>query len=290
MNTRKIAYFYILLAVLFWSTVATAFKIALRYLSVIQFLLFSSLTSTVILFFISLTRNNKITEVSFTRSLFYGLLNPFAYYIVLFGAYSLLPAQIAQPINYTWPIVLTVLSGIFLHQKVTIKSYIGIGLGLLGVCIISFSGKTAFPKAVSATGIVLAFLSAFIWSVFWILNLKDKREESVKLFFNFLFGTVYIFVLFLITGSFKHINIKGIPAAIYTGIFEMGVTYLLFIKAVKFSDSSAKMSNFTYLSPFLSLFFIGSVLGEKILFSTIAGLVFIVTGIITGNFERIESA
>ena len=35
-----------------------------------------------------------------------GLLNPVAYYLVLFKAYDLLPAQVAQPINYAWPIVL----------------------------------------------------------------------------------------------------------------------------------------------------------------------------------------
>ena len=34
-----------------------------------------------------------------------GFLNPFLYYIILFKAYSLLPAQEALSLNYTWPLV-----------------------------------------------------------------------------------------------------------------------------------------------------------------------------------------
>ena len=35
-----------------------------------------------------------------------GLLNPVAYYLILFKAYTILPAQVAQPLNMIWPIVL----------------------------------------------------------------------------------------------------------------------------------------------------------------------------------------
>ena len=42
-----------------------------------------------------------------------GLVNPFLYYLVLFKAYDLLPAQEAQAINYTWALMLAFLSVIF---------------------------------------------------------------------------------------------------------------------------------------------------------------------------------
>ena len=50
-----------------------------------------------------------------------GLINPFLYYLVLFKAYDLLPAQEAQAINYTWALMLAFLSVIFLKQKLTLK-------------------------------------------------------------------------------------------------------------------------------------------------------------------------
>ena len=111
-NDNK-AIVYACLAVLSWSTVATAFKIALKNLTYFELLLVASLTSLII-FTILLTVQRKWRLVSrLTRKQWgyfagMGLLNPVAYYLTLFSAYSFLPAQVAQPINYAWPIVLLI--------------------------------------------------------------------------------------------------------------------------------------------------------------------------------------
>jgi len=74
--------------------------------------------------------------------------------------------------------------------------------------------------------------------------------------------------------------IKGLLGAVYIGLFEMGITFVAWSKALVLSKTTAKVSNFIYLVPFLSLIVIHFTVGEKILFSTIIGLVFIVAGII----------
>lgn len=61
----------------------------------------------------------------------------------------------------------------------------------------------------------------------------------------------------------------------------MGVTFLLWYRAVE--GDMAFASSIAYLVPFLSLFFISLIVGEKIAFSTILGLVLIVTGIVIGK-------
>ena len=112
---QRHAYGYALLTVLFWSTVATAFKITLRHLSTLEMLLFSSLTSIAVLGAI-LTLQGKLrlliggTARDYLRSALLGFLNPFLYYLILFHAYDLLPAQEAQPLNYTWPLMLVILA------------------------------------------------------------------------------------------------------------------------------------------------------------------------------------
>ncbi len=275
-------HFYIFLAILFWSTVASAFKIALLYITMIQLLLISSLVSLCVFFAMGFKEISR-SENNVLSSAFYGALNPALYYIVLFAAYDLLPAQVAQPINYTWPVVLTVLSVIFLKQKARHTNYIGIGISFLGVFVVSFFGRHSFRGGLNAYGVLLAFASAFVWASYWVLNLKDKRPESVKLFFNFLFGTVYVFAVALFTRSLKSVDAVGVLAAIYVGVFETGVTYFLFIRALKLSGSSAKIGNLVYLSPFLSLFFIKMLVHERILLGTVLGLVLIVLGILIGN-------
>jgi drug/metabolite transporter (DMT)-like permease len=68
--------------------------------------------------------------------------------------------------------------------------------------------------------------------------------------------------------------------AVYVGIFEMGITFVCWLFALKFSTNSAKVANLIFISPFLSLIFIYFLVGEQILVSTFIGLVFIITGLL----------
>ena len=104
-----------LLAVLFWSTSPTAFKIALRHQDPFSLLLGASLVSTLALGVLLLSTGRYKALRSFSGqdlglSMLLGALNPLAYYLVLFKAYKLLPAHVAQPLNMIWPIVLVLIS------------------------------------------------------------------------------------------------------------------------------------------------------------------------------------
>ncbi len=201
--------------------------------------------------------------------------------MVLFKSYSLLPAQIAQPINYTWPIALVVLSSFFLREKITFVRITAIVISFLGVFLISVRGNIFGGFQFNVIGILLAFLSAFLWATYWILNKRDKRGDILKLFFNFLTGFIFIVLFFILTGKeFKIPSLTGIFAAIYVGCFEMGITFLFWGKALKYAKNTAKISNLIYLSPFLSLIFIYFIVGEKIFLSTVIGLGLILIGII----------
>ncbi len=53
-----------------------------------------------------------------------GIINPFAYYLILFRAYELLPAQEAQPLNYTWALTMTYLSIVILKQPLKFYDFL----------------------------------------------------------------------------------------------------------------------------------------------------------------------
>jgi drug/metabolite transporter (DMT)-like permease len=216
----------------------------------------------------------------YLNSLLLGFLNPFLYYIVLFKAYSLLPAQQAVSLNYTWAIQLVLLSIPLLKQKIGFKSIFAIVVSYVGVIIIATQGNILSLRFTNLSGVVLALGSAVIWALFWIYNIKDKRDEVVKLFLNFLFGFIFILTYMAFSGEFIIPQTPGLIGAIYVGVFEMGLTFILWLKALKLSRTTAQLSNLIYLTPFLSLMVINIIVGEKILLSTIVGLVFIVAGII----------
>jgi len=287
-KTRK-SYIYAGLAIFFWSTIPTAFKISLGELEILPMLTIASLTSALVLFIIVLA-GKKITHIrkSSGKELLYsallGFVNPFLYYLILLKAYQLLPAQVAQPLNMIWPIILVFLSVPILRQKIGRKSYIALFISFAGVYIISSQGKPFEPGHSDLTGVILATGSSVLWALYFILNVKDKRDEAVKLLLNFIFGSIYLVAAMIITGKWQvEIGFKGVVASVYIGMFEMGITFFFWLKALQTASTTDKVSNLVYLAPFISLIFIHFILHEPVYYTTPAGLLLIITGILIQN-------
>lgn len=285
MKDQKKAYIFAGTAVFFWSTVATVFKLTLKELDQYQMLFIASVSSAAVLFFLlmfqgKLGRIKKYRLKDYLFSAFLGALNPYGYYLVLFKAYSLLRAQEAQTLNYFWAIILVLLSIPLLKQKITLKSLGSILISFFGVYVISTQGDVLSFRFTDTTGVSLALGSAFLWALYWIYNSKDDKDPAARLMVNFIFGSVYITVTMMFASDFSSISLKGITGGTYIGLFEMGLTFFFWSSAMKYSETTAKISDLIFLSPFLSLVFIGFILHEKILPSTLAGLVLIISGII----------
>ncbi len=213
-----------------------------------------------------------------------GLINPFLYYMILLKAYQLLPAQVAQPLNMIWPIILVFLSVPILKQRIAKKSFVALFISFIGVYIISSQGNLFTPFHADLSGVLLATGSSVFWAFYFILNMKDKRDEAVKLFMNFLFGSIYLIAAVIITGNWPdYISFKGIASSVYIGLFEMGITFFLWLKALQMSETTDKVSNLVYIAPFLSLIFVHFIIHEPVYYTTLAGLLLIISGILIQN-------
>jgi drug/metabolite transporter (DMT)-like permease len=287
-RTRQ-SYFYAGLAVLFWSTVPTAFKISLGELDILPMLTIASLTSTLILFLVILGEKKSYlirttTQKELLNSALLGLINPFLYYLILLNAYKLLPAQVAQPLNMIWPIILVFLSVPMLGQKIEINSFIALFISFLGVYVISSQGNLFKPYHTNLAGVLLAAGSSFFWAFYFILNVKDKRDDGVKLLLNFTFGTIYLIAAMTFAGKWQfETGFRGIAGSVYVGIFEMGITFFFWLKALQMATTTAKVSNLVYLAPFISLIFVHYILHETVYYTTLLGLVLIISGIFIQN-------
>lgn len=289
MQKTSRAYIYAGIAIFFWSTVPTAFKISLAEAGILPMLTIASLTSALALGII-VVMNGKFSEIrtstgrDLINSAILGLINPFIYYLILLKAYSLLPAQVAQPLNMIWPIILVFLSVPILKQKIPSRSYIALLISFAGVFIISSQGSLFSTGKSDLTGVLLATGSSVFWAFYFIMNVKDRRDEGIKLFLNFLFGSAYLVVTLLILGIETYqITIKGAFASVYVGLFEMGITFFFWLRALQTAPSTDRISNLVYLAPFLSLIFVHLILKEPVFYTTPAGLLLIITGILIQN-------
>jgi drug/metabolite transporter (DMT)-like permease len=290
MEKQTRAYLYACVAVLLWSTIASAFKISLRYLDFLNLLFYSSIVASVFLFlYLLFLKKLKLlkafTRKDYLRSALLGFLSPFLYYAVLLKAYSILKAQEAVTLNFIWPIMLVLLSIPILHQRIGLKSIFAIIISFFGVFLIATEGDVLGFRFTNTMGVLLASGSSVIWAFFWIYNVKDKHDEAVRLFVNFAFGTVFIFLSILLFSELKIPNRSGVLGAAYVGLCEMGITFLIWLKALRLSKSTAHVAGLIYLAPFFALVLIPFFVGEKILFSTVTGLVLIVAGIVLQKFR-----
>jgi drug/metabolite transporter (DMT)-like permease len=302
------AYAFALATVLLWSTVAVAFKLALRQIDVFQLVFYSTLAASIILACISWAQGSISTigtqfKNHWKMTILSGCINPVLYYLVLFAAYDRLPAQVAQPINYTWAIVLTFLSIPFLRQRMTWGDLIAAFVCYSGVVVIATQGQfsisdlwannLALENLASIDqevweGLFFAILSTFIWAGYWILNVRDPRQPAIAICLNFLVALPVSFIVCLIFSSPVLASNQSLIFVGYIGFAEMAVAFLLWSKALKMAENTSRVSNLIFLSPFLSLIFIHLLLDETIHSTTYFGLLVIVAGLLFQQYSRLK--
>jgi drug/metabolite transporter (DMT)-like permease len=285
LSTQGKAYVAGLCAVLAWSTVATAFKLSLRYLHPATLVLYASAFSLMVLLGI-LALQRRLGELPaalkqhWLRALLLGAINPFLYYLVLFKAYDLLRAQEAQAINYTWALTMTLLAIPLLKQRLKWQDALAALVCYLGVVVIASHGALFSLHYTSPKGIGLALLSTLLWAVYWLMNTKDPREPIIGLTLNFALSMPLALIWSACTGTLQMVPWQGMAGAAYIGTFEMGVTFVLWLQAMRLTEHTARIANLIFLSPLLSLTLIHLILKEPVPAATTIGLSLILGGLL----------
>jgi drug/metabolite transporter (DMT)-like permease len=269
--------------VLAWSTLATAFKQALQHVDHFQLLFLANVLSLLTQGIVLTVQGRLKILAGVNRSRLLvcaglGLLNPFAYYLILFKAYALLPAQVAQPLNYTWALTLSWLAVPVLGHRLRRRDIWAGILCYTGVLLISTGGDFFTWRMDSVPGVGLALASTLIWALYWLANTRLKFDPVAGLFLGFVFSLPPVILVTQLFSDFR-ISGTGVVWGAYVGAVEMGFTFVLWLTAMRLTTSTARVANLIFLSPFLSLLFIHFVLGEHIRPATVPGLVLIVAAL-----------
>lgn len=275
-------------AVGLWSTVATAFKVALGHMSPLELMWLASLVSWALMG--ALVIRQGLAGEAFQRgwctAAWAGLLNPVAYYLVLFGAYDRLPGQEAMALNYTWALTMAFLAVPILGQRLTRLDVVAGVIAYSGVWVIATRGAVFDVAFADSLGVGMALASTLIWALYWLLNARDHRPPLVAQWQNFSVGVPVLSVLLLAGPGLEWHGWAGLGAGVYVGLFEMGVAFVLWQLAVHQVSRTAKVSNLIFLSPPVSLLLLFLVVGEPILPSTLIGLALILGGLALQQWQK----
>lgn len=275
------AMLYGLGAVALWSTVATAFKVALGYMSPLELMWLASLVSWALIGLLVVRQGltGQALRHGWRTAAWAGLMNPVAYYLMLFGAYDRLPGQEAMALNYTWALAMAFLAVPILGQRLTRIDVLAGLIAYAGVWVIATRGAVFAVAFADPLGVGMALASTLIWALYWLLNARDHRPPLVAQWQNFSVGVPVLTVLLLVGPGFQWHGWEGLAAGVYVGLFEMGIAFVLWQLAVHRVSRTAKVSNLIFLSPPVSLLLLYLVVGEPLLASTLIGLVLILGGL-----------
>ena len=281
----KVAISLGLCAVALWSTVATAFKLSLAHVSPLMLVTMASLASLCFFSTWVVTSGSwRSLRVASRRdigiALAIGAVNPALYYYLLFEAYARLPAQEAMALNYTWALTLPLLAAPLLKQALTKRDVFAALTSYAGVVVIATRGAPWTLSMAEPTGVLLAVGSTILWALCWIANTRHALHPVIALFLNFCVATPLLVGIVIWRGEWQVPPTEGLLGGLYVGLFEMGVSFICWLYAMRLTSSTARISTLIFLSPPVSLLFISGILGEPVQGYTLIGLAFIISGLI----------
>ena len=96
-------------------------------------------------------------------------------------------------INFSWPVMIVILSIPILKQTIDIKSFLSIIVSYIGVVVIASKGNVFSMQFESPLGVIYILITTVIWALFWLFNTKNSNDTVVSLFLIFLFSLPYIY-------------------------------------------------------------------------------------------------
>jgi len=279
----KKTYIYMATAIFCWSTVATVTKLLLGELSSIQVLWASSFFAGLFLLIVNIATGNIRNLKSYTfkdyiTAILICFPGTFLYYMFYYAGADILPASQAFVINYMWPIMCVVFACIILKEKMTVRKGIAMFVSFVGVCIVAGGELSGFGLR-QLLGVVFCILGAMSYGVFTSLNQKYQYEKRLSIMLSYFVTFILTTVINALNGDLFPMSIGQTIGFAWNGMFTMAVANVVWVLALS-GGNTAKISNFAYITPFLSLVWTSLVLKESIHLTSIIGLVIIVSGIL----------
>jgi len=284
------SYIFAGLAVILWGSTAAVTKLLLGGLDSWQVLFFNCLFAFLGLLAVAVLQKKTVLVRGYTKKDFLvfagmGFLGPFIYTLFLISALSRLPAQEAFIINYLWPVMTVIFAVFLLKEKTTGVKVLGTVVSFLGVVIVVTRGAIWDLQFSNSAGVLFAGAGAALFGLFSVLGKKQIHEKLTSMTIFYFFGALYSLISVILFSDIGRITLTQLAGVVWLGAFTSGLAFVFWFMAFQKGDT-AKMSNLILLTPFVSLVYIYFLLGEKILPSSVLGLLVVVAGIAIQSSQK----
>lgn len=222
-----------------------------------------------------------------------GFIGIMVYHLGLNYGQQYISPGAASLIIATIPIFTTILSIIFLNEKITFKKTTGFILSFTGVIIISLYGtpgtEIQIQYLLGAFGVVIAAIVASLYTIAG-KKMLEKQSAVYLTFYAMLFGSIGLipFISFsnqsLIT-QIPNLSIHSWAALLFLGIFSTIIAYYLWYSALKIKNAS-EISTYLYAIPILSTILSYFLVDQKITAFFVLGGILVLIGLYLVNKKK----
>lgn len=288
-NTWLFTYGALVLAVLFWGLSFVATKVALQSFTPFC-LIFARFSAASIFFGYLLFRKNAplIHRSTFKKIFLLALFQPGLYFF--FETYGLkyTTATKTSLIIATIPVVVMVLSIIFLKERVRMINLAGILISLLGISLLVFGGTELTGIEEVILGDLLVFGAVFSAAIYMIFTRhlgKTIRPTQIT-GLQMIFGTVIFFPFFLwdqASMQWHMVTMESIIAVTGLIIFATIGAFLCYNFALSKIEAT-KVSVFINVIPIITAIAAWALLGESLTPTQMTGGLIVIGAVCLANY------
>ena len=281
---------YAVLTVFLWATMAPAVKLMQDSVPTTEVLFLAGVFSVVFLLG-RLIANGKVKEYrtfgaqNYKVVLGLGFLGFFVYEFLYYFGIAQLTASTACILNYLWPIMLVLFSCLILKEPFTTRKVLAMVASFLGVVVLSAGGNDQYGEH-PVLGIVGCIVAAVSYGLFSVLNKREDLDQDLCMPIYWGVTMVSGLIAGFVEGGWTMPDWKTWLILAWLGIMANAVGYLIWAIALNDSKNSARIANFAFLVPVLSMLLSALILREQIHWNGIAALVLILGGILYQSAEK----
>lgn len=183
-----------------------------------------------------------------------GFIGIYGNQILYVASFKYAPAAHADLINYLWPILIIIFTGLLPEERFNGRQVIAACLGFTGVYILLFQGDTGFDSRY-LLGYSLAFAAALVWAIYSVTAryFATLPVEIVGLYCGL--GMVCSLITHFTSEPTVMPQAQQWVILLLMGITTQGLAYFFWDFAVKQGDFK-RLSLLSYANPILSIFFL----------------------------------
>ncbi|EMF4354770.1 MULTISPECIES: DMT family transporter [unclassified Providencia] len=276
---------YALACVLIWSFIPIVSRLGQAGMDSFQFLFWSNLISAISVVIVALGSGYKVSKLfilprnTIKKVFILGFLDCL-FYLLLYYGYSIENGIAVLVIQYSWPLIIILLSVVLLKDKLAGRQIVGIIIGFIAVIITFTKGQITQLHVENPMALLLVFSGAFCFALMSVFSRQYSIDPYISTVWLFIFSTLTSLVLLLLFSEVQLPSKAAFWPTLINGILINGVSYILWFKAMN-TGHSAKIASVVFLSPVLSVLWLVLILSDPFEIAYIIGvLLVIISGVL----------